>query len=94
MRAAGFVKFTFRAPGKVVSSTEIVGVFDRHSGPDFPLQLFNLTTPVGERPGLRLPDSTFHAVLSGESQGDRGSEIPLQALIGQGRPRKRERWYG
>jgi len=46
----GLVKFTFWTPGWVASRSEILEVSDRQSRPDFALQLFNLTTPVGYRP--------------------------------------------
>ena len=36
---------------------------------------------------MKRSRSNAHAVLSSDSQRDRGSEIPLQALIAQGRRR-------
>jgi Thiamine pyrophosphate enzyme, N-terminal TPP binding domain/Iron-containing alcohol dehydrogenase len=45
MPHAGFVKFTFLVPGRVASRAEIVRGFKHRSRPDFPLKLFNLTTP-------------------------------------------------
>jgi SAM-dependent methyltransferase len=45
MRPKGFVKFTFLAPGRVAGWAKILGSSKRLSRPDFPLQLFNLTTP-------------------------------------------------
>jgi len=45
MGRQGVVKFTFGEPGRVVSSAEIVGVFEAQSRPIFSLKLFNLTAP-------------------------------------------------
>ena len=48
MRRCGFVKFTFSAPVRVVPQAHIVPVSDGQSHVDFPLRLFNLTTPTSE----------------------------------------------
>jgi hypothetical protein len=49
----GFVKFAFWVPVIVASWADTVRVSKRHLRPDFPLGLFNLTTP-GQRSGHRL----------------------------------------
>ena len=52
-RPAGFVKFTFLAPGRVAGWAKILGSSKRLSRPDLPLQLFNLTTPAENMPQHR-----------------------------------------
>jgi len=42
----GFAKFTFSVPVRVVPQAHIVRVSDGQSHVDFPLRLFNLTTPA------------------------------------------------
>jgi len=42
----GFVEFTFSVPERVVPQAHIVRVSDGQSHVDFPLRLFNVTTPL------------------------------------------------
>jgi hypothetical protein len=58
-RPAGFVKFTFLAPGRVASWAKILGSSKRLSRPDLPLQLINLTTPRGAVGSLAAEDLDY-----------------------------------
>jgi hypothetical protein len=51
--AMGFVKFTFSALVRVVPQAHIVRVSDGQSHVDFPLWLFNLTTPASSTGSVR-----------------------------------------
>src|ERR1700682_4264839 len=79
----GFVKFTFLAPGRVASWAEIVREFKHRSRPDFPLQLFNLTTPA---PSTSTSGSTARVVRP-RTTSRHGRTISLPTALLATRPR-------